>query len=138
MKTCPICGAQAFDDAKTCYGCLHKFTSSDTPRHAATSQRKATPSLPEIPRTAFVSPPAPDASAQTRIAKPMPSSSSAVLPGSSTSGQSAPTKSLQAQPQIHSFELPLDNQLSMRASCDVIVRFFPIAQEMNTDDRKQP
>ena len=25
MKTCPVCGARAFDDAVTCYGCLHRF-----------------------------------------------------------------------------------------------------------------
>ena len=25
MKTCPICGARAFDDADVCYGCLHRF-----------------------------------------------------------------------------------------------------------------
>ena len=25
MKTCPVCGARAFDDALTCYGCLHTF-----------------------------------------------------------------------------------------------------------------
>lgn len=25
MKTCPVCGARAFDDAETCFGCLHRF-----------------------------------------------------------------------------------------------------------------
>ena len=25
MKVCPVCGARAFDDAATCYGCLHRF-----------------------------------------------------------------------------------------------------------------
>ena len=25
MKICPVCGARAFDDALTCYGCLHRF-----------------------------------------------------------------------------------------------------------------
>ena len=29
MKKCPICGAIAFDDARTCYGCLHGFGSGD-------------------------------------------------------------------------------------------------------------
>ena len=28
MKTCPICHAKAFDDAETCYGCLHRFGES--------------------------------------------------------------------------------------------------------------
>ena len=31
MKQCPICGASAFDDARVCYGCLHRFD-SDEPR----------------------------------------------------------------------------------------------------------
>ena len=25
MKTCPVCGAKAFDDMDVCYGCLHRF-----------------------------------------------------------------------------------------------------------------
>ena len=25
MKVCPICSAASFDDATTCYGCLHRF-----------------------------------------------------------------------------------------------------------------
>ena len=29
MKMCPICGARAFDDADTCYGCLHRFDNED-------------------------------------------------------------------------------------------------------------
>lgn len=28
MKTCPVCNAIAFDDQKTCYGCLHDFEKS--------------------------------------------------------------------------------------------------------------
>lgn len=31
MKTCPICGARAFDDAEVCYGCLHRYGRADTP-----------------------------------------------------------------------------------------------------------
>ena len=40
MKTCPICGAKAFDDASTCYGCLHSFDfeeSSSEPRNSSPS-----------------------------------------------------------------------------------------------------
>lgn len=29
MKTCPICGAIAFDDAETCFGCLHAFAATE-------------------------------------------------------------------------------------------------------------
>ena len=29
MKQCPICHARTFDDAVTCYGCLHEFTEAD-------------------------------------------------------------------------------------------------------------
>lgn len=25
MKVCPICHARAFDDAKVCFGCMHRF-----------------------------------------------------------------------------------------------------------------
>lgn len=25
MKTCPVCHASTFDDAKVCYGCMHRF-----------------------------------------------------------------------------------------------------------------
>ena len=25
MKSCPVCKAQAFDDAEVCYGCLYRF-----------------------------------------------------------------------------------------------------------------
>lgn len=31
MKTCPICGARAFDDAAVCYGCLHRFADEEVP-----------------------------------------------------------------------------------------------------------
>ena len=29
MKICPVCDAVAFDDASTCYGCLHAFDHED-------------------------------------------------------------------------------------------------------------
>ena len=29
MKTCPICHSGAFDDARICYGCLHRFTDEE-------------------------------------------------------------------------------------------------------------
>ena len=29
MKTCPICGARAFDDAEVCYGCLHRYEGAE-------------------------------------------------------------------------------------------------------------
>ena len=29
MKTCPVCNSLAFDDAKTCFGCLHPFEDDD-------------------------------------------------------------------------------------------------------------
>ena len=28
MKTCPTCGARAFDDAEVCFGCLHRYGES--------------------------------------------------------------------------------------------------------------
>lgn len=29
MKQCPVCKSTAFDDAATCFGCLHKFSDDD-------------------------------------------------------------------------------------------------------------
>lgn len=29
MKACPVCGALAFDDAATCFGCLHAYGDGD-------------------------------------------------------------------------------------------------------------
>lgn len=29
MKICPVCHSGAFDDAKVCYGCLHRFESDE-------------------------------------------------------------------------------------------------------------
>ena len=29
MKTCPVCRAVAFDDARTCFGCMHHFDDAD-------------------------------------------------------------------------------------------------------------
>ena len=29
MKTCPICNAVTFDDAETCFGCMHRFADSE-------------------------------------------------------------------------------------------------------------
>ena len=34
MKTCPVCGALAFDDAPICYGCLHRFEEEDAKSEA--------------------------------------------------------------------------------------------------------
>lgn len=31
MKTCPICHAATFDDAETCFGCLHRFEEEEPP-----------------------------------------------------------------------------------------------------------
>lgn len=38
MKACPICSAQAFDDAEVCYGCLHRFTDAAQGCPAAASR----------------------------------------------------------------------------------------------------
>ena len=31
MKQCPICQSFAFDDATTCFGCLHEFAGDEQP-----------------------------------------------------------------------------------------------------------
>ena len=40
MKTCPTCGARAFDDAEVCFGCLLKKTTSINPVESQSSKRK--------------------------------------------------------------------------------------------------
>lgn len=32
MKTCPVCHASTFDDAKVCYGCMHRFGEDEEPK----------------------------------------------------------------------------------------------------------
>lgn len=32
MKTCPVCHASTFDDAKVCYGCMHRFGEDEEPQ----------------------------------------------------------------------------------------------------------
>lgn len=47
MKTCPVCGSGAFDDAEVCYGCLHRYGSDSfqgglsLPRPAAPVARQS-------------------------------------------------------------------------------------------------
>lgn len=68
MKTCPTCGARAFDDAEVCFGCLHRYGDEPTrPPDAAptpvpmamaaggrcpASRPEAMPSIPSKPRPA--------------------------------------------------------------------------------------
>ena len=38
MKTCPICQAVAFDDARICFGCMHRYddpAGPDTPQESS-------------------------------------------------------------------------------------------------------
>lgn len=48
MKRCPICQSLAFDDAITCYGCLHEFGSDEQPQpvDAAAGEVDALPDAP--------------------------------------------------------------------------------------------
>ena len=68
MKTCPTCGARAFDDAEVCFGCLHRYGDEPArPPDAAptpvpmvmaaggrcpASRPEAMPSIPSKPRPA--------------------------------------------------------------------------------------
>ena len=63
MKTCPTCGARAFDDAEVCFGCLHRYEeepvrpnvamptmpSSPGTGHCPTLRPKAAPAEPKAP-----------------------------------------------------------------------------------------
>ena len=54
VKQCPICQAVAFDDAKTCFGCLHDFTANDAPAVKSKPEPDLNPEpAPEAP-PAFV------------------------------------------------------------------------------------
>lgn len=44
MKTCPVCGARAFDDAEVCYGCLYRF-SDEAPTRATEKTTNGLPSF---------------------------------------------------------------------------------------------
>lgn len=56
MKTCPVCHASTFDDAKVCYGCMHRFDEEDSRGHVggngmsslrdAPSEKDPPPALP--------------------------------------------------------------------------------------------
>lgn len=50
MKQCPICQSMAFDDAATCYGCLHAFADDD----GASSPDSAPVAIPADAPPAFV------------------------------------------------------------------------------------
>lgn len=66
MKTCPTCGARAFDDAEVCFGCLHRYGDEPARQPDAasapvamaaggrcpTSRPEATPPIPSKPRPA--------------------------------------------------------------------------------------
>lgn len=59
MKTCPTCGARAFDDAEVCFGCLH--------RYGEEAARPATGPTPPVSAMSSVSTPGPpSASAGSR------------------------------------------------------------------------
>lgn len=48
MKQCPICHSLAFDDAATCYGCLHEFNSDEQlqPTGTTTAETRALSEAP--------------------------------------------------------------------------------------------
>ena len=43
MKTCPVCAAIAFDDQKTCYGCLHSFEEGEASTHGGRPSATSVP-----------------------------------------------------------------------------------------------
>lgn len=48
MKVCPVCQARAFDDAASCYGCLHRFTEDDHDVCEKVDWSEATAPLPAV------------------------------------------------------------------------------------------
>ena len=49
MKTCPTCGARAFDDAEVCFGCLHRYEEEPVRPNVAM------PTMPSSPGTGHLS-----------------------------------------------------------------------------------
>ena len=43
MKSCPICGSVTFDDATTCFGCLHRYGEGDEGEMASGSEPAPVP-----------------------------------------------------------------------------------------------
>lgn len=52
MKTCPICKAQAFEDAEVCYGCLHHFVETDAPLSSNANSKEGAEQSSESTKTA--------------------------------------------------------------------------------------
>ena len=46
MKQCPICHALAFDDAKTCFGCLYDYAANDAPEVMPDTESGPAPEAP--------------------------------------------------------------------------------------------
>ena len=62
MKSCPVCGAVAFDDAQTCFGCLHRY-GADGPSAGARVSAAPPAAAPAVTTAAPEEAPAPRASA---------------------------------------------------------------------------
>lgn len=70
MKTCPTCGARAFDDAEVCYGCLHRY--GEDPARPAGSPTAPDPGPVPGPAPARASVPADARCPAARLAVPVP------------------------------------------------------------------
>ena len=46
MKQCPICQSLAFDDAATCYGCLHEFAGDESASESSPVQAAVLDNVP--------------------------------------------------------------------------------------------
>lgn len=116
MKTCPICGAGAFDDATTCFGCLHRY---DEPSAtcAPLAHRLAGPPL--------------------EVARPAEAVRSVVDSHSVLGAAPAVTRTIRREESgwVVQFELPgliqggceafRVDPASARETCDLLVRFQP-------------
>ena len=61
MKTCPICQAVAFDDARICFGCMHRYddpddcdASQESPTSLETEGGTPPDEMPEFPPAFYI------------------------------------------------------------------------------------
>ena len=93
MKTCPICGARAFDDAETCFGCLHRFVDEEP---AAPAAPEFAPAAPRVRRQPTMLAPEVSAAPAAPESAPAPSASQEPWPDPAPDPEPSPVPAASA------------------------------------------
>lgn len=156
MKTCPVCGAGAFDDADVCFGCLHRYESP-----AGSSGVPVVPVSPVSPLSYRETDSQPRSSAQLSelpAAKTMRRSQDAVQPcvpimrqpveAATVAESSASSGSRDNAAWVVRFEFPgfapmnegcgllRDDAVRGTTGCDMVVRLQPVTPQGSTERRR--